>query len=195
MDFVRYLPNLPAGSRHRKRGGWDRRSMCRGWCSGRGAGPARRTGASRRASPLLVSDRGLEAAGLVARVSPDGDGFLDVPENPTAAGVDAATRRIAAAVATPSLRSAADRYSTPRSSSPRLRAPATANRSSVATIASPRSLRSSRSRRRSARAATVRRSPRSTASPRSGRWNTRSPDGPPRRASSIPILPARCRPV
>ncbi len=40
--------------------------------------------------PLLVSDRGLERAGLVARVSPMAT-FLDVPENPTAAGVDAAT--------------------------------------------------------------------------------------------------------
>lgn len=43
--------------------------------------------------PLLISDRGLEAAGLVARVVAlvGGDAvFLDVPENPTAAGVDAA---------------------------------------------------------------------------------------------------------
>lgn len=44
--------------------------------------------------PLLVSDRGLERAGSVAAVGravPDLAGaFLDVPENPTAAGADAA---------------------------------------------------------------------------------------------------------
>ena len=43
--------------------------------------------------PLLVSDRGLEAAAIVARVVAlvsCGGQFLDVPENPTAAGVDAA---------------------------------------------------------------------------------------------------------
>lgn len=43
--------------------------------------------------PLIVSDRGLEKAGLVARVTAllnCGAVFLDVPENPTAAGVDAA---------------------------------------------------------------------------------------------------------
>ena len=44
--------------------------------------------------PLLISDRGLEAAGLiamVAQVAPTiAAQFLDVPENPTAAGVDGA---------------------------------------------------------------------------------------------------------
>ncbi len=44
--------------------------------------------------PLLVSDRGLERAGLVAaalRALPDGAAcYLDVPENPTAAGADGA---------------------------------------------------------------------------------------------------------
>lgn len=44
--------------------------------------------------PLLVSDRGLEKAGIVAQllaVLPPGTAcFLDVPENPTAAGADAA---------------------------------------------------------------------------------------------------------
>ena len=45
------------------------------------------------ARPLLVSDRGLERAGLVSQVraatGPDAE-FLDVPENPTAAAADAA---------------------------------------------------------------------------------------------------------
>ena len=43
--------------------------------------------------PLLISDRGLERAGLVARVQtvvPDMALFIDVPENPTAAGADGA---------------------------------------------------------------------------------------------------------
>jgi 4-hydroxybutyrate dehydrogenase len=44
--------------------------------------------------PLLISDRGLEQAGIVAQilaVLPHGTAqFLDVPENPTAAGADAA---------------------------------------------------------------------------------------------------------
>ena len=44
--------------------------------------------------PLLISDRGLERAGIVAKVLgalPGGTTqFLDVPENPTAAGADAA---------------------------------------------------------------------------------------------------------
>ena len=44
--------------------------------------------------PLLISDRGLERAGTVKAVqgaAPDlAATFLDVPENPTAAGVDAA---------------------------------------------------------------------------------------------------------
>ncbi|WP_217430881.1 iron-containing alcohol dehydrogenase [Sphingomonas bacterium] len=43
--------------------------------------------------PLLLTDRGLERAGLVAMaqaVLPDAATFLDVPENPTAAGADAA---------------------------------------------------------------------------------------------------------
>ena len=46
------------------------------------------------ARPLLVSDRGLEAAGVVARVMQAAPAitaqFLDVPENPTAAGVEQA---------------------------------------------------------------------------------------------------------
>ena len=46
--------------------------------------------------PLLISDRGLEGAGLVAVVQRAAEGpavsFLDVPENPTAAGADAALR-------------------------------------------------------------------------------------------------------
>lgn len=44
------------------------------------------------ARPLLVSDRGLESAGVVARVEAVtvfAAKFLDVPENPTVAGVDA----------------------------------------------------------------------------------------------------------
>ena len=51
--------------------------------------------------PLLISDRGLETAGVVARVqraAPDIAAiFLDVPENPTAAGADAAVAAYRAA--------------------------------------------------------------------------------------------------
>jgi 4-hydroxybutyrate dehydrogenase len=47
--------------------------------------------------PLLVSDRGLERAGIVARVlaamPAHTSAFLDVPENPTTAGADAALER------------------------------------------------------------------------------------------------------
>jgi 4-hydroxybutyrate dehydrogenase len=47
--------------------------------------------------PLLISDRGLEKAGIVAKLMaelPQGSAqFLDVPENPTAAGADAALAR------------------------------------------------------------------------------------------------------
>jgi alcohol dehydrogenase class IV len=43
--------------------------------------------------PLLIADRGLEAAGIVAKVRTSAPAivgtFLDVPENPTAAGADA----------------------------------------------------------------------------------------------------------
>ena len=46
--------------------------------------------------PLLIADRGIEAAGIVARVREAAPAlaaqFLDVPENPTAAGADAAAR-------------------------------------------------------------------------------------------------------
>ena len=46
--------------------------------------------------PLLISDRGLEAAGVVAGVRAAASAavvdFLDVPENPTAAGADAAAQ-------------------------------------------------------------------------------------------------------
>ncbi len=40
--------------------------------------------------PLLISDRGLERAGVLAKVQAEGSVFLDVPENPTVAGADAA---------------------------------------------------------------------------------------------------------
>ncbi len=42
--------------------------------------------------PLLVSDRGIERAGLVAGVSAMAARFLDVPENPTAHGAGAAAQ-------------------------------------------------------------------------------------------------------
>ncbi|WP_310533684.1 iron-containing alcohol dehydrogenase [Novosphingobium sp.] len=46
--------------------------------------------------PLLIADRGLAAAGIVAQARAAADPFaaefLDVPENPTAAGADAAAR-------------------------------------------------------------------------------------------------------
>jgi 4-hydroxybutyrate dehydrogenase len=51
--------------------------------------------------PLLISDRGLEKAGIVAmvqRAAPSfAEAFLDVPENPTAAGADAAVASYRAA--------------------------------------------------------------------------------------------------
>lgn len=50
--------------------------------------------------PLLLSDRGLERAGavaIVARVLPDGVQYLDVSENPTLAGADAALATYGAA--------------------------------------------------------------------------------------------------
>jgi 4-hydroxybutyrate dehydrogenase len=40
--------------------------------------------------PLLISDRGLEGAGVTAMLGQGYPRFLDVPENPTAAGVDLA---------------------------------------------------------------------------------------------------------
>ena len=46
--------------------------------------------------PLLIADRGLEAAGIVAKIRAAAPAFaaefLDVPENPTAAGADAAAQ-------------------------------------------------------------------------------------------------------
>ena len=47
--------------------------------------------------PLLVSDRGIERAGLVDRVPAAAERFVDVPENPTAACADAAVEAYRAA--------------------------------------------------------------------------------------------------
>ncbi len=49
------------------------------------------------ARPFLISDAGLARAGIVARVPGMAAHFLDVPENPVAAGVDAATAAYRAA--------------------------------------------------------------------------------------------------
>ncbi len=49
------------------------------------------------ARPFLISDHGLERAGLVARVPAMAAVFLDVPENPVAAGVNAAAAAYRAA--------------------------------------------------------------------------------------------------